>query len=112
MPMANCCTSFTLLYCYDMLLILRYLMLYDISCRHYLDGVSCYCSSWYGFVAAAGNAGLCSSVSRKGCQSRPVSFAIVAKTVCKVVYCKLHLIGLYQYSSHIHLGPDLQNILG
>jgi len=41
------------------------------------------------YVAASGNAGLCSSVPRKGFQSSFVGFAIVAKTVCKVVYCKL-----------------------
>jgi len=47
------------------------------------------------FVAASGNAGLCSSVPRKGCGSNPVSFAVVAKTVYKVIYCKLRTLDLF-----------------
>jgi len=47
------------------------------------------------FVAALGNAGLCSSVPRKRCQSSAVSFAIVAKIVCKVVDSKLLTLDLF-----------------
>jgi len=36
----------------------------------------------------SGNAGICSSMSRKRCQSRSLRSAILAKTLHEVVYCK------------------------